>query len=114
MQALPPPRNVILSADCQCISLSVAVYDLHGIVNTWVPLFCNLIRQFTQPALRLPFICVFPPDRLTPIGIEDRNKDVGILPDWNFVYSGLAVGGLYGPHQRQNDVLSRTGTGSYT
>lgn len=90
--------------------LSLQRGDSHGGVNTWEPDLGNFIWRLPNPALWLPLSRVLAPDALAPIGIYDGNDDIRVFTEGNFAYLGLAINGLYGPHQREYDVLPRTRT----
>lgn len=90
--------------------LSLQRGDSHGGVNTWEPDLGNFIWRLPNPTLWLPLSCVLAPDALAAISIYDGNDDIRVFTEGDFAYLGLAVGGLYGPHQWKYDVLPRTRT----
>lgn len=82
--------------------------DSHGGVNAWEPDLGNFIWCLSNPTLWLPLSCVLAPDALAAISIYDGNDDIRVFTEGNLAYLGLAISGLYGPHEREHDVLPRT------
>jgi hypothetical protein len=79
MQALPPPKNVMLIVSINDHTLLTTSKHSQVGIDTWNMCSRNRIGELVQPPLGLPFESIFTPDGFIPVARSDANYNSGIL-----------------------------------